>query len=171
MTSATTRHHFRSPNQRLTPTEPFENHATETLECMTNTHEHQVARAAAVVGLGAVALIHLLELQGKLKETPYLGVGYILLIVACVVSGALLLHKNSYLGWLLGGGAALATLAGYAATRTVGLPLANGDIGNWLEPIGLASIFIEALVVAIAVYAFAVGRRSMAAQPVGRNPG
>ena len=66
---------------------------------------------------------------------------------------------------------ALATLAGYAATRTVGLPLANGDIGNWLEPIGLASIFIEALVVAIAVYAFAVGRRSMAAQPVGRNPG
>ena len=137
---------------------------------MTNTHEHQVARAAAVVGLGAVALIHLLELQGKLKETPYIGVGYILLIVACVVSGALLLHKNSYVGWLVGGGSALATLAGYAATRTVGLPLANGDIGNWLEPIGLASIFIEALVVAIALYAVAIGRRSMAAQPVGRNP-
>ena len=120
---------------------------------MPNQAEPQVPRATAVVGLAAVALIHILELQGKLKETPYLGIGYILLIVACVVSGALLLHSNDRRGWILGGGAAFATLVGYSITRTVGLPKSMDDIGNWLEPIGLASIFLEAIVTSIAVYA------------------
>lgn len=130
------------------------------LKPMTKSHDHQVARATAIVGLGAIALIHLLELQGKLKETRYLGFGYIGLIVACVVSGAMLLHRNDRLGWLLGGGASLATLVGYSLTRTVGLPTAKGDIGNWLEPIGLASIFIEGIVVAVALYALSMRVRS-----------
>lgn len=129
------------------------------VNAMNASHEHQVPRAAAIVGLGAVALIHLLELQGKYDETKYLGIGYGLLIIACVIAGAMLLHKNDLKGWILGGGASLATLVGYAATRTVGLPQSNGDIGNWLEPIGLASIFIEALVVAISFYALASMRR------------
>ena len=131
---------------------------------MTNHHEHQVPRAAAIVGLGAVALIHLLELQGKLKETPYLGVGYIVLIAACVVSGAMLLHRNSRAGWIIGGGAALATFVGYALTRTIGLPKATGDIGNWLEPIGLASLFVEGIVAAIAVYVLSPLARPVVAQ-------
>lgn len=122
---------------------------------MTSSHDHQVPRAAAIVGLGAIALIHLLELQGKFNETHYLGVGYALLIVACVVAGAMLLHSNDRRGWAIGGGAALVTLVGYSVTRTVGLPQSNGDIGNWLEPIGLASIFIEAVVTAVALYALA----------------
>lgn len=130
---------------------------------MNSHHDHQVPRAAAIVGLGAVALIHLLELQGKLKETPYLGLGYIALIVACVVSGAMLLHRNNRTGWILGGGSAVATLVGYAATRTVGLPKAHGDIGNWLEPIGLASIFIEGIVAAIAMYSLVTTARTPAA--------
>jgi hypothetical protein len=120
--------------------------------CMNSHLDHQVPRATAIVGLGAIALIHILELQGKYEETPYLGVGYGLLILGCLVAGALLLHRNDARGWLLGGGAALATLVGYAATRTVGLPASNGDIGNWLEPIGLASIFVEGIVVAVAGY-------------------
>ena len=136
------------PNERLT--------SSPTLGIMTTPHDHQVARSTAIVGLGAVALIHLLELQGKLEETKYLGIGYIGLIVACVISGAMLLHRNDRLGWLLGGGASLATLVGYSLTRTVGLPSAKGDIGNWLEPIGLASIFIEGIVVAIALYALSM---------------
>jgi hypothetical protein len=118
-----------------------------------NVHSHQVARSAAVVGLAGVALIHLLELQGKLKEVPYLGVGYIALIVASVVAGALLLHSNSRAGWMLAGGAALGTIAGFVLTRTVGLPQSTDDIGNWLEPMGIASLFVEAIVVGVAAYA------------------
>ena len=129
---------------------------------MTSSHDHQVPRAAAIVGLGAIALIHLLELQGKFNETHYLGIGYALLILACVIAGAMLLHSNDRRGWALGGGSALATLVGYSLTRTVGLPQSNGDIGNWLEPIGLASIFIEALVAGVALYALATMKSGIA---------
>lgn len=121
-------------------------------------HEHTVARATAIVGLGAIALIHLLELQGKLKEVPYLGIGYILLIVASVASGAMLLHSNSKNGWRIAGLAAGATLIGFTLTRTTGLPRSSDDIGNWLEPMGLASIFVEGIVTAVAAYALATRR-------------
>ena len=33
--------------------------------------------------------------------------------------------------------------AGYVLSRTTGLPNATGDIGNWTEPLGLASLFVE----------------------------
>ena len=126
---------------------------------MTTSHSDQVPRAAAVVALGGVALIHLLELQGKLKEVPYLGVGYILLVAASVVAAALLIHSNSRLGWLIGGGAALATLIGFTLNRTVGLPQSKDDIGNWLEPMAMAAMFVEAVVVMLAAYAFSMMSR------------
>jgi hypothetical protein len=34
--------------------------------------------------------------------------------------------------------------------RTVGMPNATEDVGNWLEPLGLASLFVEALVTLVA---------------------
>ena len=112
-------------------------------------HNH-TARAAGVVGLTAIALVHVLDLQGKLAETPYLGYAYVALIVASLVAAAMLIRGNVRNGWLLGGAAALAALAGYVINRTIGMPSATEDIGNWLEPLGLASIFIEACVAALA---------------------
>jgi hypothetical protein len=50
----------------------------------------------------------------------------------------------------LAGGA----LIGYVLSRTTGLPNATGDIGNWTEPLGLASLFVEAAVVAVSLGAF-----------------
>ena len=44
-------------------------------------------------------------------------------------------------------------------SRTTGLPNAMDDIGNWTEPLGLASLFVEGGVVAIAGTAFAMGGR------------
>ena len=32
-------------------------------------------------------------------------------------------------------------------SRTVGLPASTDDIGNWAEPLGLASLFVEGAVV------------------------
>lgn len=120
---------------------------------MTTDHSLEVPRAAAVVALSGVALIHLLELQTKLREVPYLGVGYLALIIGCVVAGALLVHRNSQLGWRIAGLSSLGALVGYSLTRTTGLPLSHDDIGNWLEPMGLASLFIEGVVVMLAAYA------------------
>jgi hypothetical protein len=128
---------------------------------MTSTnHDHHVARSVAIVGLAGVALIHILEVQHKYQEVPYLGIGYVALIVASVIAGALLIHSNSRLGWALAGTAALATIIGFTLTRTVGLPQSNDDIGNWLEPMGLASLFVEAIVVGVAAYALGTLKRT-----------
>jgi hypothetical protein len=121
---------------------------------MTSTmHSHQVARSAAVVGLAGVALIHLLEVQHKYQEVPYLGISYMALIFSAIVAAALLIHSNSRTAWMLAGAVSLGTIVGFTLTRTVGLPQSMDDIGNWLEPMGLASLFVEAIVVGVSGYA------------------
>ncbi|WP_405883884.1 hypothetical protein OG762_38310 [Streptomyces sp. NBC_01136] len=106
-------------------------------------------RAVTALGLLGIALIHLLDLPGKLKETPYLGAAYILLIVAGVAVAEYLMRRHDRRAWLAATVLAAAVLLGYVVNRSVGLPGAMDDIGNWLEPLGLASMFVEAVVVVL----------------------
>jgi len=97
----------------------------------------------AVDALGAVALlgvgyVHMIDVRGKLSETPYLGVGYILLIITTVIAAGMIVRGNTK-GWMLGGAAAAATFVGYCLSRSVGLPAATDDIGNWGEAAGVSS--------------------------------
>jgi hypothetical protein len=119
---------------------------------------HATLRALGFGGMLAIALIHLLDVIGQIKDTPYLGVMYIALMVASVVVAFSLLHTGSALAWAAGGLLAAATLIGYILSRTVGLPNATDDIGNWTEPLGLASMFVEAAVVILAAYAWSLAR-------------
>jgi hypothetical protein len=119
-------------------------------------HPHRViARAAAVIGLLGVALIHLLDLQSKFEETPYLGVLYLALIAGSLATAAALVHRDERKAWIAAAVLSGLTIAGYAINRTVGMPSATEDIGNWLEPLGLASLFVESIVCAVSVYALA----------------
>ncbi|HET7416891.1 MAG TPA: hypothetical protein VFJ61_04605 [Solirubrobacterales bacterium] len=113
--------------------------------------ERHVARATAIVGLMGIALIHLLDLQSKFHETPYLGAAYLALIAGCFVVAVRLVHHDDRSTWYAAAFLAALTMVGYAVNRTVGMPNATEDVGNWLEPLGLASLFVEAMVVAIAV--------------------
>jgi hypothetical protein len=38
---------------------------------------------------------------------------------------------------------------GFVVSRTIGLPGGTDDIGNWTEPLGLASLFVEGCLVAL----------------------
>jgi hypothetical protein len=49
---------------------------------------------------------------------------------------------------------------GYVLSRTRGLPGAMGDIGNWTEPLGLASLYVEACVFALGLYGLARFQRT-----------
>jgi hypothetical protein len=125
----------------------------------TSTHiEHLardfVTRAVGVVGLSGIALIHLLDSIGKFKETPYVAWMYIALMVGSVVVAAGLIHSRDRRLWLAAGLLASSAIAGYVLSRTVGLPNATEDIGNWTEPLGLASLFVEGAVVTVSGYAF-----------------
>src|SRR3954470_2856517 len=137
----------------------------------TNLGRELVARAAAVVGLAGIALIHLLDAIGKFQETPYMGWMYVGLMLACLALAATLIRANLREAWLAAIALPTSAIAGYTLTRTVGLPQAHGDIGNWSEPLGLAALFVEAAVIAVAAYALAAlrpiraltGQRSRAA--------
>jgi hypothetical protein len=112
----------------------------------------QVGRAVGIVGLLAIALIHFLDAFGKFDETPYIGALYIVLMVTTLVVSVVLLRTDSRMAWMLALAAAGLTLLGYILSRTTGLPNADEDIGNWTEPLGLASLWVEGLVVLLALY-------------------
>ena len=111
-----------------------------------------IARVTAIVALGGTAWVHLRDLSDKFAETPYLGVGYAVLVVAAVAA-ALLIATGRRQGWLLAVAACVATIIGCTLTRTTGLPSAMGDIGNWGEPAGIYALAAEAIVVSTAAYA------------------
>ena len=114
-----------------------------------------VARAAAVIGLAGIALIHLLDSIGKFHETPYMGWMYVGLIISCLATAAVLVRGNLREAWLAAVALPAAAIVGFTLTRTTGLPQATGDIGNWSEPLGLAALFVEGAVIAVSGYALA----------------
>jgi hypothetical protein len=107
------------------------------------TDEEKIARGVGAAGILGVGLIHLVDVVGKFHETAYLGGLYVALIIASLFAARHLIMVGDRRSWLLAGGLAAATFAAYAVSRTVGLPASSDDIGNWAEPLGLASLFVE----------------------------
>jgi hypothetical protein len=114
------------------------------------------SRAAVAVGLAGVGLIHLLDSIGKYNETRYLFWMYVALMVASLATAGAVLFSRARLPFLAAAGLAASALVGYVLSRTTGLPHATDDIGNWTEPLGLASLFVEGAVVAASVAAYAI---------------
>ncbi len=79
------------------------------------------------VGLLAIVLIHLLDVIGKVSETPSLGVMYIGLMIASVTVAFALLHTGRPVAWMAPGAPAGLTLIGFILSRTTGLPSATDD--------------------------------------------
>ena len=116
-------------------------------------HDEGLARTMGAIALMGIALIHFLDVFSKFRETPYLGALYVLLIVACLAAVALMLTGKARHGWMLAAAAAAGPLLFYTLSRTTGLPSSNGDIGNWEEPLGLASLFVEGSLVTLSLWA------------------
>ena len=108
-----------------------------------------VARATAVAGLAAVALIHLLDAPDTFGERPSKGWLFAGLMVGCLAAAAALIRTSSRHAWLAATLLPLGALAAYVYSRTIGLPGGTDDIGNWTESLGLASLFVEGSLVAL----------------------
>jgi hypothetical protein len=129
-----------------------------------------VARAAAVVALAGVGLIHLLDIPGKFQDTPYMGWMYVGLIAGSILTAGALIRGSDSRAWLAAALLPLGAIVGYALSRTVGLPQAMDDIGNWGEPLGMASLFVEGSLVALSAMvlrerAGAFDRSALVARP------
>ena len=73
---------------------------------------------------------------------------FIGLIIVSLVLAEALIRTDDVRVWLMAGAVSAATMIGYAISRSTGLPGDDDeDIGNWLEPLGLASLLVEGFVV------------------------
>ncbi|MBJ7005119.1 hypothetical protein ACFY5K_18885 [Streptomyces griseofuscus] len=104
----------------------------------------------------AVAAIHVVDQGGitATRDPRYVGVAYHVLEIAAVVAAVLLLVGLVRPGWLLAAGVAVGPLLGYVLSRGPGLPDYRDDIGNWTEPLGLASLAVEGALLLLSVPLF-----------------
>ena len=126
---------------------------------------HAILPATGIVLLLGLAVIHVVQLVPTFEQTPLLGVAYVMLIIGTVVVGAHLVRGagSRMILWLPVAGLGLAVMGGYMFTRVFSTPLDNQDVGNWACTLGMAALFVEAVLVAIAAYAISHGRRLMPA--------
>src|SRR5580704_6459633 len=117
-----------------------------------------ILRATGIVLLMSLAVIHVVQLVPTFQQVPLLGVAYVFLIAAAVIVGARLVkgHESAVQLWLPVAALGLAVFVGYAFTRMLSTPLDNQDVGNWACTLGLAALFVEGLIVAVAAYAISL---------------
>jgi hypothetical protein len=122
---------------------------------------HAMLRGIGVVMLLGIAVIHVVQLVPTFQQLPLLGVAYLMLIVGAVAVVAHLVRgaASSMHQWLPVAGLGLAVIGGYVFTRILSTPLDNQDVGNWSCTLGMAALFVEASLVAMAAYAISHGRR------------
>ena len=119
-----------------------------------------ILRASGIVLLMSLAMIHIVQLVPTLQQTPLLGVGYLFVIAAAVVVGVRLVkgHQSAAQLWFPVAALGVAVFVGYTFTRILSTPLDNQDVGNWACMLGLAALFVEGLIVAVAAYAISMRR-------------
>jgi uncharacterized membrane protein YfcA len=99
----------------------------------------------------AVGLIHLLEAPEELEEVTYLGLLFLANFGGAIVA-AIGTYRGHRWGWGLGLIVAGGAFVGYVISRTVGLP--GMPVEDWLEPLGILSLLVEALFVGLSVTVF-----------------
>ena len=104
-------------------------------------------RVVGVLLALSVSVVHVADQGGVTAFTSpdWLGWAYRLIEAGGIATAlALLLPRPAWPGWaaglLLGAGPFL----GYLASRTIGVPADPGDIGNWGDWLGTASLLVEA---------------------------
>jgi hypothetical protein len=123
----------------------------------------EVVRAVGVLGLVAVAVVHLVQISDTFDESSSLAVAFLLLSIACLVLAVQLLRRATTATWLAVAVLNALIILGYVFTRMLSTGFDDGDVGNWSEALGVASLVIEGLLVFLAVYAVVeLSRRSAA---------
>lgn len=113
----------------------------------------QTLRWAAIAGavlIGLVGLIHAYDAPDSFAEVFYKGALFAANGLAAAVAAFGILRGSRW-GWHLGALVAAGSIVGYVISRTTGLPPLPPD--EWLEPLGVASLVIEAAFLAVYVRA------------------
>ncbi len=105
-------------------------------------------RAAGVLLIAAVGMIHLIEAPHHLKVASYLGVLFLINAAGSVVAMIGVSLGARGWGWLLGAVISGLALSGYLVSRTIGLPGFAEGVGEWDDPVGSLAMIFEGLYLA-----------------------
>ena len=106
--------------------------------------------ALGALSLLGVAAIHLLDLGDKLEEAPYVGVAFIVLIGGSTVAAVLMLGgRHAPVAWRIGVTLSMGAMLGYLLSRSVGLPQLADHVGHWADPVGMAALTFEAVIIVL----------------------
>ena len=108
----------------------------------------RIVKPAAILLIVAVGLVHLVGAPPHYRWAPYLGVGFVVNLIGALVSAAGI-YRDALWGWLLGALVAGGALVMYVVSRSVGLPGYEHAVGRWTGPLGLVSLVVEALFLAV----------------------
>jgi hypothetical protein len=98
----------------------------------------------AIVLVLEIGLLHLMTAQGEYEEAAYMG--YLFVANFCVaLLAAYGIYRRQLWGWLLGLFIAVGSIAGYAWSRTRGMP--GMEVEEWLTPYGVVAITVEGIFV------------------------
>lgn len=111
---------------------------------------HSPWRWPAAALLLLTAAVHVPLVAEHLEEAPYVGVLFVLLVVACTLLAGALVFADASSVWAASGVVCVLALTAFLASRTVGLPQLGDDVGNWTEPLGYPAVAAEALCAAVA---------------------
>jgi hypothetical protein len=128
-----------------------------------------IARGVAILGLIGIALIHVLEAPEAFEETLYLGLLFVGAVVASLLLAVALTRDSDARVWRVVGGLPALILLCYVISRAIGLPGFTTDVGEWTEPLGLASMVAEGLVVFLTVAVLGEPMARAASAPRGRQ--
>lgn len=115
-------------------------------------------RWLAATGLAATAGIHVALVPDHLREAPYAGALFIALSAGAVAMAIAVVVLEDRVVWLAAGALSLAAVSAYVFSRSVGLPSLADDIGDWLNPLGVAALLSETATALICWYAVAPTR-------------
>jgi hypothetical protein len=119
----------------------------------------RILKILAILFIVADGLIHLIDAPEHYRAAPVIGVLFVANFLGSLVS-AFGIYRDALWGWLLGVLMAVGALVSYAyiATRSIGLPGFQQAIGK-SGSLGVISLVLEALFVALFVLAVIVWRR------------
>jgi predicted transporter len=124
-------------------------------------------RVSLIVGLGGIAVVHILQAPEAFEATFYVGFLFCLAVVACLVLAAAIAASDDSRATELAGALASLILLLYLISRCFGLPAFTDDKGVWDEPLGLLSMVFEGLVICVTAATMSAPR--MATAPMRRH--
>ena len=108
-------------------------------------------RAAAALGLAAIAVLHVAAAGDEWADARWVFWSFMALAGVCLAVGARLTLGLDRWARPAVLSLALAPIAGYVLSRTTGLPGATDDIGDWANPLGIATLAVESALVVLAL--------------------